>query len=92
MEYWVSGLRNVTACSFLSPNTSFPIIPVLHHSGTPFPQDSIAPFPNMDTVAYLKRINYVGSLAPTAETLRQLHLAHLLAVPFENLSRSALGL
>lgn len=40
----------------------------------------------MDTTAYLQRINYRGSLVPTAETLRQLHLAHLLAVPFENLS------
>jgi N-hydroxyarylamine O-acetyltransferase len=40
----------------------------------------------MDTAAYLKRIAYSGPLAPTAETLRQLHLAHLLAVPFENLS------
>jgi N-hydroxyarylamine O-acetyltransferase len=36
--------------------------------------------------AYLDRINYHGSLAPTAETLRELQLAHLLAVPFENLS------
>jgi N-hydroxyarylamine O-acetyltransferase len=35
---------------------------------------------------YLKRINYHGSLAPTAETLRELQVAHLLAVPFENLS------
>lgn len=40
----------------------------------------------MDVQAYLNRINYHGSLEPTAETLRQLHLAHLLAVPFENLS------
>ena len=40
----------------------------------------------MDIQAYLKRINYHGSLEPTAEMLRQLHLAHLLAVPFENLS------
>ena len=40
----------------------------------------------MDVQAYLKRINYEGSLSPTAETLRQLHLAHLLTVPFENLS------
>lgn len=40
----------------------------------------------MDVQAYLKRINYEGSLTPTAETLRQLHLAHLLTVPFENLS------
>jgi N-hydroxyarylamine O-acetyltransferase len=36
--------------------------------------------------AYLERINYPGSLAPTAGTLRDLQVAHLLAVPFENLS------
>ena len=35
---------------------------------------------------YLQRLNYAGSIAPTAETLRQLHLAHLQNVPFENLS------
>ena len=40
----------------------------------------------MDASAYLQRINYDGPLAPSAETLRQLHLAHLLSVPFENLS------
>ena len=40
----------------------------------------------MNTEAYLKRINYSGSLEPTAETLRALQVAHLLAVPFENLS------
>ncbi len=40
----------------------------------------------MDIKTYLKRINYRGSLAPTAETLRALQVAHLLAVPFENLS------
>lgn len=38
----------------------------------------------MDATAYLKRIGYRGSTAPTIETLRALHLAHLLAVPFEN--------
>lgn len=40
--------------------------------------------------AYLDRINYPlqyrGSLAPNAETLRELQVAHLKAVPFENLS------
>jgi N-hydroxyarylamine O-acetyltransferase len=36
--------------------------------------------------AYLERINYHGSLAPSAETLRALQVAHLLSVPFENLS------
>ncbi|MCA1619613.1 MAG: arylamine N-acetyltransferase [Acidobacteria bacterium] len=40
----------------------------------------------MDTAAYLERINYRGPVEPTAETLRGLHVAHLLAVPFENLS------
>ena len=39
----------------------------------------------MDLSAYLKRIDYYGPLAPTAETLRALHQAHMLAVPFENL-------
>ena len=40
----------------------------------------------MDVDAYLERINYKGPVEPTAETLRGLHVAHLLAVPFENLS------
>src|SRR5215216_237794 len=40
----------------------------------------------MNIEAYLKRINYSGLLEPTPETLRALQVAHLLAVPFENLS------
>jgi N-hydroxyarylamine O-acetyltransferase len=40
----------------------------------------------VDTWAYLQRINYYGPLTPTAETLRDVQLAHLLSVPFENLS------
>ena len=40
----------------------------------------------MDVNAYLERIKYRGSLAPTSETLRDLQVAHLLAVPFENLN------
>ncbi len=39
----------------------------------------------MNIDAYLKRIGYQGSREPTPETLRQLHRAHMLAVPFENL-------
>lgn len=39
----------------------------------------------MNIDAYLQRINYAGPLAPDAGTLRALHQAHLLAVPFENL-------
>jgi N-hydroxyarylamine O-acetyltransferase len=39
----------------------------------------------MDVNAYLERISYSGPVTPTLETLRELHYAHLLAVPFENL-------
>ena len=39
----------------------------------------------MNVDAYLERIRYHGPLAPTAETLRALQVAHLYAVPFENL-------
>lgn len=39
-----------------------------------------------DLTAYLKRIAYYGPLERTPETLRLLHRAHMLAVPFENLS------
>ncbi len=35
--------------------------------------------------AYLDRIAYTGPLAPTTEVLRNLHRAHMLSVPFENL-------
>ena len=38
-----------------------------------------------DISAYLNRINYRGSTEPTLETLRGIHRAHLLTVPFENL-------
>lgn len=40
----------------------------------------------MNVDAYLERINYRDTLTPNAETLRKLQVAHLLAVPFENLS------
>ena len=40
----------------------------------------------MDVTAYLRRIAYPGPLTPSLSTLRALHVAHLLAVPFENLS------
>jgi N-hydroxyarylamine O-acetyltransferase len=39
----------------------------------------------IDVAAYLERIGYGGSNAPTLETLGGLHLHHLLSVPFENL-------
>ncbi|PYX08785.1 MAG: acetyltransferase [Acidobacteria bacterium] len=35
--------------------------------------------------SYLKRIGYSGPTTPTPDLLRNLHRAHLLAVPFENL-------
>jgi N-hydroxyarylamine O-acetyltransferase len=40
----------------------------------------------MNVEAYLRRIDYSGSLEPNAETLRALQVAHLMTVPFENLS------
>ena len=39
----------------------------------------------MNVHAYCERINYYGDHAATPETLRALHLAHVLTVPFENL-------
>ena len=39
----------------------------------------------METTAYLKRINYTKTIKPDISTLYGLHLAHMLAVPFENL-------
>lgn len=40
----------------------------------------------MDINTYLKRINYNGRLDLSIETIRELQLAHLLSIPFENLS------
>jgi N-hydroxyarylamine O-acetyltransferase len=39
----------------------------------------------MEVDEYLERISYSGSREPGVETLRQLHRAHMLSVPFENL-------
>ncbi|MFD8592121.1 arylamine N-acetyltransferase [Streptomyces sp. NPDC059637] len=38
-----------------------------------------------DLDAYLQRVGFTGALEPTARTLRELHRAHVTAVPFENL-------
>ncbi|MFA6979108.1 MAG: arylamine N-acetyltransferase [Ignavibacteriaceae bacterium] len=40
----------------------------------------------MDIKTYLERIQFKGSLLPTIESLRELQLAHLRTIPFENLS------
>ena len=39
----------------------------------------------MNVAAYLERIGYGGSTAATPDTLKRLHRAHMLTVPFENL-------
>lgn len=39
----------------------------------------------MDIQRYLDRISYYDSITPTITTLRNMHLAHLQSVPFENL-------
>jgi N-hydroxyarylamine O-acetyltransferase len=40
----------------------------------------------VDTKSYLERIKYASSVVPNPDTLRGLQKAHLLTVPFENLS------
>ena len=42
----------------------------------------------IDLSAYLARIGYSGPTQPDLETLRSLHRAHMLSVPFENLDIS----
>jgi N-hydroxyarylamine O-acetyltransferase len=39
----------------------------------------------MDVPSYLARIGYSGAILPNIGTLRALHRAHMLTVPFENL-------
>ncbi len=39
----------------------------------------------MNIESYLRRINYHDSVEPSPSTLQSLHLAHMYAVPFENL-------
>jgi N-hydroxyarylamine O-acetyltransferase len=41
---------------------------------------------SFDVDRYLQRIGYAGPTAPTPNTLRAIHAAHMRAVPFENLS------
>lgn len=40
----------------------------------------------MNIQAYFDRINYTGSTDATLTTLQQIHRAHLMAIPFENLN------
>ena len=47
------------------------------------PDDPPASSPDLDS--YCDRIRYSGSRSPTLSTLRELHLHHVQAVPFENL-------
>jgi N-hydroxyarylamine O-acetyltransferase len=42
----------------------------------------------LEVSSYLARIGYLGNTEPTGETLRALHRAHMIAVPFENLDIS----
>jgi len=39
----------------------------------------------MDVFAYLARIEYPGPSTPSLDSLRELHRAHMMSVPFENL-------
>lgn len=40
----------------------------------------------MNRYQYLQRLNYTGTLQPNLTTLKALQEAHLLTIPFENLS------
>lgn len=40
---------------------------------------------DVDLGAYFARIGYDGDASPTLKTLRELHRAHVAAIPFENL-------
>jgi N-hydroxyarylamine O-acetyltransferase len=44
-----------------------------------------SPAPLIDLDGYLSRIDYAGDLKPTHKVLEQMHLAHSLHIPFENL-------
>lgn len=44
-----------------------------------------------DTTAYLKALDYDGPLDPTADTLRELHRRHLIAVPYDSSLNTARG-
>jgi N-hydroxyarylamine O-acetyltransferase len=46
---------------------------------------SVLPNSRIALEPYLARIGYVGDLQPTPSTLERLHLAHAIAIPFENL-------
>jgi N-hydroxyarylamine O-acetyltransferase len=41
--------------------------------------------PQVNVEAYCRRIGYRGGLTPSPEVLRELHIAHVGAIPFENL-------
>jgi len=41
--------------------------------------------PNVEVESYLRRIGHIGEVRPTEATLRSLHRAHHLTIPFENL-------
>src|SRR5438477_9106660 len=43
---------------------------------------------NRFITAYMRRLGYNGSPAPTIATLRALHRAHMVSIPFENLDIS----
>lgn len=62
----------------------------IHHYAGPFPwRVGAAPHEHhvsdVDIDAYFERIGFAGSIAPTLETLQQLHALHPAAIPFENL-------
>jgi N-hydroxyarylamine O-acetyltransferase len=45
----------------------------------------VTPLSSSQLSRYFARLGYTGSSAPTLSTLRELHRAHLLSIPYENL-------
>lgn len=80
------GSRKWIATLFPEAGMEDPIAPAIpvHDTDSPAYADPLV-LPWFDRNAYLRRINYDGPLDPDERTLRALHRAHLIAVPFENL-------
>jgi N-hydroxyarylamine O-acetyltransferase len=81
-----STFQTTRHCLFTVKNVSKSGLPVTRHRH----KFGVAAIKHQSVTigAYLDRIGYQGSLSPTLTTLNQLHLTHLLAVPFENLDIS----
>src|ERR1700750_2174254 len=75
---YIATSKNPALRNAHSPSTSSATLPVERSCLSQFNS-------SMQPERYLQRIRYEGPLEPTLEVLRELHRAHMLSVPFENL-------